>query len=101
MSHEKEHIEIKISVRRHVFSWLEGHPNVFIIYKAVAIVLVWSGIWGLSDELIFPDNPLYRYIVILCIGMFMLYIDDFSLDELTEVKPMHKDAHKKKPKNIE
>ena len=79
------------SFRKNTFGLLSRHPNVFIIYKAIAIVLVWSGIWGLSDELIFPDHPLLRYCIILTVGLFLLWIDDFSLDELTDITPLSHD----------
>ncbi|MDA3842898.1 MAG: hypothetical protein PF588_00835 [Candidatus Kapabacteria bacterium] len=83
------------SFRKKTFGLLSRHPTVFIIYKAIAIVLVWSGIWGLSDELIFPDHPLLRYCLILTVGLFLLWIDDFSLDELTDITPLSHDKDSK------
>lgn len=76
----------KISVRRKFFKRLARYPNLFIIYRTVAIILVWSGIWGLSDELIFPDNPLVRSIIVFLAGLTMLYVDDYSLSELIDIR---------------
>ena len=76
----------KLSFRQRFFKNLSRYPNIFIIYRTIAIVLVWSGIWGLSDELIFPDNPFIRGIIVLAAGVFMLYIDDYSLSELVDVR---------------
>lgn len=63
------------------------YPNVLIMYKAVAMIMVWSGIWGLFDEFLFPENPALRYAILLCSGLFFLYIDDGSIDELADLNP--------------
>jgi hypothetical protein len=69
------------------FSKLADKPNIFIIYKTIALVMVWAGIWGLLEEYVFPDSPTLRYISVLTAGLFLLYIDDGSLDELTDFNP--------------
>jgi len=69
------------------FSKLAEKPNIFIIYKTVALVMVWAGIWGLIEEYIFPNSPALRYVSVLIGGLFLLYIDDGSLDELTDFNP--------------
>lgn len=69
------------------FSKLADKPNIFIIYKTIALVMVWAGIWGLIEEYIFPNSPALRYISVLIGGLFLLYIDDGSLDELTDFNP--------------
>lgn len=74
------------SFRRRFFKRLRKFPNIFIIYRTVAVVLVWSGIWGLSDELIFPNDPIFRYSIVLLTGIFLLYIDDYSLSELSDIR---------------
>lgn len=73
------------SHRRHFFGWLERKSNLNIIYKTVAIIFVWCGLWGFMEELIFPNHPLLRYGTSLAIGLFLLYIDDFSLSELSDL----------------
>ena len=76
----------KVSIRQRFFRKLAKYPNLFIIYRTIAIILVWSGIWGLSDELIFPDNPLARSIIVFLAGLTMLYADDYSLSELIDFR---------------
>lgn len=83
------------------FMHLAKYPNVLIMYKAVAMIMVWSGVWGLFDELLFPDQPIVRYTIILIAGLFFLYIDDGSIDELADLNPIqHKQAaeHKESKK---
>jgi len=78
------------------FSKLADRPNLFIIYKTVALIMVWAGIWGLIETYIFPDDPLLRYTTVLFFGLFLLYIDDGSLDELTDFNPnRYKDIERK------
>lgn len=77
------------------FSKLADRPNLFIIYKTVALIMVWAGIWGLIETYIFPEDPMLRYVSVLIFGLFLLYIDDGSLDELTDFNPSrYKDIEK-------
>jgi len=39
-------------------------------------------VWGLLDRYLFPNYELYSFLISLVIGVIILYIDDFSLDEL-------------------
>jgi len=77
----------KTSIRARFFHRLSKFPNILIIYKAIAMIMVWSGIWGLMDIFIFPDTPTLRYSLIFIIGIFLLYIDDGSVDELVGPTP--------------
>lgn len=54
--------------------------NVLVV--AVAIVTFWRGAWGLLDLYLFPEDPLISYVVSLALGLVILWIDDFRLDEL-------------------
>ena len=76
---------------------------IVFIYRTIAIILVWSGIWGLSDELIFPDNPFVRYIIVFLAGILMLYADDYSLSELIDIRKIkdHEDEEAEEKKEAE
>ncbi len=52
------------------------------LVAGIAIVFVWRGIWGLLDIFLFPQNPVLSYVFSALFGLTILYIDDFSLDEL-------------------
>lgn len=69
------------------FAKMAEKPNIFIIYKTIALIMVWAGIWGLIEEYVFPSSPTLRYVSVLLGGLFLLYIDDGSLDELTDFNP--------------
>lgn len=56
--------------------------NLETIFAAVGVVLVWRGVWGLLDHYLFPNNPDLSYIASLCIGLVVLYFDDYVFDEL-------------------
>jgi hypothetical protein len=56
------------------------YPNLSTIYTLMAIVFCWTGIWGLVWDI--PIQPFWRSIMTVCVGFFMLYIDDMSLDEI-------------------
>lgn len=56
------------------------YPNLSTIYTLIAIILSWSGIWGLLYDI--PMQPLWRSLMTMFIGFLLLYIDDMRLDEL-------------------
>jgi Fuseless len=85
---------LKDSKRAKFFHYLAvKKPNLLIIYKAVSMIMVWCGIWGLLETFVFPDNPALRYVLVLVLGLFFLYLDDGSIDELTEAGPTHYTEH--------
>jgi uncharacterized membrane protein YpjA len=49
---------------------------------AVGVVLVWRGIWDLSERYLFPSHPDISALVSIAIGMFVLYLTDRKLNEL-------------------
>jgi hypothetical protein len=61
---------------------------------AFGIVFFWRGVWVLSDIYLFPSTPfdenhLKSGLVSVILGIVLLYIDDFSLDELKMIHPHH------------
>ena len=49
----------------------------------VAVILVWRGLWNLMDIYIFPENELLSNIASVAIGLFLLYLPDQDLKELS------------------
>lgn len=60
------------------------HGNIYAIIFGTAIVLYWRGVWGLMDTYLFPDNHVLSYAVSFVSGLFLLFINDFKLDEIEE-----------------
>lgn len=79
--------DAKDSIRAKFFNRLSQYPNLMIIYKAIAMIMVWCGIWGLLETYVFPDDPGLRYVSVFVVGIFLLYIDDGSIDELANDIP--------------
>lgn len=58
------------------------HPNGNAIVIILAIVMLWRGVWGLLDTYLFPGSPTLSYLISIAIGGLVLYLDDFSIDNL-------------------
>lgn len=58
------------------------YPSLNTLVIIFAIIMVWRGVWGLLDTFLFPGWPLFSYIVSILLGALILYLDDFSLDDL-------------------
>ncbi len=58
------------------------YHNGYVVVVATAIVMFWYGMLGLLETFLFPDNRVLSYGVALCIGLFVLFVNDFKLDEL-------------------
>lgn len=63
---------LKRKIQRFISSLITG----------VAIVAFWRGAWGLLDYYLFPDNFLLSYLISFIGGLFILYINDFSISEI-------------------
>lgn len=79
--------------RSRLFAKLAKYPNLLIIYKAVSMIMVWVGVWGLIDLYVFPKHPTIRYVLVVSLGIFFLYIDDGSIDELANVNQSRYDKN--------
>ncbi|WP_019507994.1 hypothetical protein [Pleurocapsa sp. PCC 7319] len=81
---KKTHIEKNIAemnTREKIFHYFKTkHPNLSTIYTLLAIIVSWCGIWGLLWDI--PIQPFWRSILTIVLGLFLLYIDDFKLDEI-------------------
>jgi len=58
------------------------HRLVHIIIVAIAIVMLWRGVWGLLDTYLLPNNEVASYLVGALIALAILFFDDFHLKEL-------------------
>lgn len=58
------------------------HKTAHIILVAIALVMLWRGIWGLLDIFLVPNNALLSYVLSILIAFIILYFDDFHLKEL-------------------
>ena len=55
----------------------------FTILVGTAVILFWRGVWGLADELIFPENYLYSSFVSTFIALIILVLLGVSLEKIT------------------
>jgi MFS superfamily sulfate permease-like transporter len=69
--------KIKKFRKDHKSNW-----NIFLIF--LAIVMVWRWIQDLLTILLFPNHPIISCIICITIGMAILLIDDWKIDELSE-----------------
>jgi hypothetical protein len=58
------------------------YHNGYVVLVAVAVVMFWYGMLGFLDTFLFPDNKAVSYTIALTIGLFVLFVNDFKLDEL-------------------
>lgn len=62
---------------------LRPAPGFFpTLLKAIAIVMVWRGVWNLLDMYFLPDQELLGNVICMAIGIFLLYLPDKSIKEL-------------------
>lgn len=47
-----------------------------------ALILFWRGAWGLLDIYLFPNNQTLSSAVSIGLGLLILFIDDFELNEI-------------------
>jgi len=60
----------------------QSNWNIFLIF--LAIVMVWRWIQDLLTLCIFPNHPIISCLICIAIGLFILLIDDWKLDELSD-----------------
>jgi hypothetical protein len=70
-----------MNIREKFFYYFKTkYPNLAAMYTLIAIILAWSGIWGLLWSI--PIQPFWRSLLTMSLGFFLLYIDDLKLDEI-------------------
>lgn len=60
----------------------ERYPSVNVIVIILAIIMLWRGIWGLLDTYVFPGSPTFSNLFCIVLGVVILYLDGFSIDNL-------------------
>ncbi len=60
----------------------QHNPNLNSIVIVLGIIMLWRGVWGLLDVFLFPGMPTLSYLVSIALGVLVLYLDDFNLDDL-------------------
>ncbi len=60
----------------------QQHPNLNAIIIVLGIIMLWRGVWGLLDLYLFPGSPTLSYLITILLGVLLLYLDDFSMDNL-------------------
>lgn len=60
----------------------KSNRNIFLIF--LAIVMVWRWVQDLLTLCLFPNQPIISCIICIAIGLFILLIDDWKLDELSD-----------------
>jgi len=61
------------------FRGLSTKPNPYFLERlitAVAIVMVWRGMWNLLDTYFFPQHKILSDILSVVIGLILLYLPD-------------------------
>ena len=69
--------KIKKFRKDHKSNW-----NIFLIF--LAIVMVWRGVQDLLTICLFPNHPIVSCIICIVVGIIILLIDDWKLDELSD-----------------
>lgn len=72
--------EIKDSPKLQELKALYPTGNVVVII--FSIILIWRGVWGLMDIFFFPGWPIFSHAACFAIGVLVLYLDDFKIDNL-------------------
>jgi hypothetical protein len=65
------------------FRGLSLKPNPHFIVKlvnALAIVMVWRGMWNLLDVYFFPQHKVISDIICIAVGLALLYLPDGELE---------------------
>ncbi len=58
------------------------YHNAYVVIVATAVIMFWHGMFGLLDTYLFPDSPVLGYTIALGVGLLVLFVNDFRLDEL-------------------
>lgn len=54
----------------------------YYVITYTGLIMIWRGVWGISDVYLFPGDYLLSHLVSLLIGFAIIYLNDFSLSEL-------------------
>lgn len=60
------------------------HPTANAVIVIFAIIMLWRGVWELSNLYLFPGSPTFSNLFSIALGWLILYLDDFSLKDLKQ-----------------
>lgn len=63
--------------------FFKKESNIHMIIVVVAIVMIWRGVRGILDKILFPEYPIISYLVSIAIWIIILLADNKKLDELS------------------
>lgn len=67
---------------KHYKKMSHWHRSLYYLITGIGIIIFWRGIWGLLDVYLFPDNPALSYIISTIGGLLILFLNDFSIEEI-------------------
>ena len=56
--------------------------NIHFLVIGIGVILIWRGVWGLADVLLFPKNQLISFSVSIVMGIIILVIKHEKLNDL-------------------
>ena len=59
--------------------------NLDTLIIAIAIILVWRGVWGLADLYLTPTMPTVSFIISLIAGVIILFIHNSKKHDINEL----------------
>lgn len=79
----KKNKKIK-KIRKSLFKFFRPLADIKILIFAIAIVMIWRGIWNLVDTYFFPEHLLFSNITSIIIGIAILFFSDSKLYTLVD-----------------
>jgi len=67
-------------------AFLKRNRNLNLTLSTIALVLIWRGVWSLTDLFLiyeFDINQFWSYLIPTLIGFAYLYLNDLKLTELS------------------
>ncbi|MFH1375504.1 MAG: hypothetical protein ABIH35_02430 [Patescibacteria group bacterium] len=52
------------------------------LITAIAVVMIWRGLWNLLDAYFFVENPFWSNVFSILIGLLILYLPDGNIKKL-------------------
>ncbi|MCH8518498.1 hypothetical protein LAT59_01935 [Candidatus Gracilibacteria bacterium] len=72
-------------IKRKVFRFLRPLSDIKLLIFAIAIVIIWRGVWNLTDAYFLPDHFLISNMLSIALGILILFLSDSRLGTLVGV----------------
>ncbi|MDD3793614.1 MAG: hypothetical protein PHI37_02290 [Candidatus Gracilibacteria bacterium] len=56
--------------------------NIRVFLLLLAVVVIWRGIWNIFDRYFFPDYFVLSNLLSIVIGLVIIFINDYELEDL-------------------